>query len=223
MDSFPLSIGLCAKNAFWTNHLPLTFLVSWASSKSCCHSKISFPLNGFLPLLCINPITGSSTRLTMFAQFVITSSNLCGGIFKSCWLLMCKNKLIAFHLYLIVVWSLLNIFYVDIWNITIHHVVLLVWRCPFHIVFWGGHFHLFPNDVQKKGYHRFIKSLGQNTFQIKIAYPNCWMPDLHKYRVMNIVFIYLVLGLIIGVKNLRDMCHLVYGQFDLEPLQFKVG
>jgi hypothetical protein len=49
------------------------------------------------------------------------------------------------------------------------------------------------------------------------------MLDLHKYRLMNIVFIYLFIGLTIGVKNLIDMCHLVYGQFDLEPLQFKVG
>lgn len=96
-------------------------------------------------------------------------------------------------------------------------------KMPFPYCVLGRSLPSFSKQCAKKGYHRFIKSLGQNTFQIKIAYPNCWMPDLHKYRVMSIIFIYLFLGLIIGVKNLRNMCHLVYGQFDLEPLQFKVG
>jgi len=97
---------------------------------------------------------------------------------------------------------------------------MLCYSCEdaLHIVFWGGHFHLFPNGVQKKDNIDFLKVKVKIHFKIKLHNPNCWMPDLHKYRVMNIVFIYLFLGLIIGVKNLRNICHLVYGQFDLEPL-----
>jgi len=81
----------------------------------------------------------------------------------------------------------------------------------------------FQTVCQKKGIIDLKKVKVKIHFKIKLHNPNCWMPKLHKYRVMNIVFIYLFLGLIIGVKNLRDMCHLVYGQFDLEPLQFRVG